>query len=82
MAQYTDTNQLEWDLSAYKKDRDGLYNAVDVMKRMYGSTYTYTAMSDILDYYLEGRDEGRRWREKVPLVLVLVTDGRAKVGFY
>ena len=81
VAQYTQTNQLEWDMNAYKRDRSGLYNAVDAMKRMHGSTFTYTAVSDMLDYYLESRDEGRRWREKVPFVLVLVTDGRAKVGF-
>ena len=70
---------MAWDLSAHVKDQEGLFASLDDMKRMQGTTNTYTSLAAILDHQIQQKDSGRR--RNIPLVVILLTDGRAKVGF-
>ena len=77
VAQYASTEQVEWDLGDHKKDQEGLNEAILSLNRVNGRTFTYSAITNVLTRELEEQNYGRR--PDVPLILVLITDGHAKV---
>ena len=68
---------MEWLLDEYIGEPEKLLQAIQNTVQLKGSTDTYTAFNLTVQRYLNDEDPGRR--PNVPLTLILITDGRAKV---
>uniref|UniRef100_H2YMM4 von Willebrand factor n=1 Tax=Ciona savignyi TaxID=51511 RepID=H2YMM4_CIOSA len=79
LMQYSKRSQVEWFLSTFPANLDGMLNKIEQMQMLQGVTYTYHALEHVLQTVIDGSDPGRR--PDVPFVVVLITDGRAKVKF-
>lgn len=78
MYQYAGEVKQVWDLGDNVGDASAMKAAISDLDPMEGPRNLYTAMNSIFDTELAHGHKGRRTH--VPLVLVLITDGRAEVA--
>ena len=79
LIQYAGTSEIAWKMSDHIGDLPGMLEKINGMRKIQGITNTYSVMIRALDIELKEEDAGRR--EDVPLVILLITDGRTKVSF-
>lgn len=79
LVQYSKNAVSDFQFGDYIRNATGIKEAISGMRLLTGTTHTYSAIEYVLDHELT-ETAGRR--ENVPLALLLLTDGRIKVGVY